>query len=269
MSFLGNTELIETLRGNITDFDLKRIDAGKYELSLGDSYYSTDLKEFKVHHEPEESACPGSGPKSGQIVINPGQFALLITKETVTISPHHIGFISIKAGIKFKGLVNVSGFHVDPGFTGKLKFTVYNAGANQIHLTVGAAVFQLWLATITSETKYEGSHQGQQEISTTDLERMKGDVASPSQLKQEIEEIRTKEINALEHRLEKSIDELKFKNARNQQILLVLLGVFGPIAISVLIHFFPLPYLNKTEADTLINNKVNQLNLDSLVTSKV
>ena len=65
---------------------------------------------------------------SGNITIPPGQFALLLTEETVKVPDQAIAFISMKAKWKFRGLVNVSGFHVDPGFEGRLKFSVYNAG---------------------------------------------------------------------------------------------------------------------------------------------
>jgi len=59
-----------------------------------------------------------------QIAIPPGQLALLITEEEVAIPTNRIGFISIKFTAKMRGLINVSGFHVDPGFKGKLKFSV-------------------------------------------------------------------------------------------------------------------------------------------------
>jgi dCTP deaminase len=47
----------------------------------------------------------------------------------------------MKFKIKQRGLVNVSGFHVDPGYSGKLLFSVYNAGPRSIVLTRGEPVF--------------------------------------------------------------------------------------------------------------------------------
>jgi hypothetical protein len=38
----------------------------------------------------------------------PGQFALLLSSEKIRIPPDTIGFISIKARIKFRGMVNIS-----------------------------------------------------------------------------------------------------------------------------------------------------------------
>ena len=59
---------------------------------------------------------------------SPGQFAFLLTDEIVEVPDSAMALISIKAKIKWRGLINVSGFHVDPGFKGRLIFSVYNAG---------------------------------------------------------------------------------------------------------------------------------------------
>lgn len=69
-----------------------------------------------------------------------------------------MGFISIKATYKLRGLVNVSGFHVDPGRSGRLIFTVFNAGPATIHLERGLPVFLLWIADLddSSEKRKHG-----------------------------------------------------------------------------------------------------------------
>ena len=107
----------------VTPFDNARIKHGQYLLSVGPESFITvnDVKtEMKGLYD--------------QISIEPGQFAIILTEETVTMPKDAIGFISIRASIKFRGFVNVSGFHVDPGFTGRLKFAVYNAGPKPIVL---------------------------------------------------------------------------------------------------------------------------------------
>src|SRR5262249_56219095 len=87
-------------------------------------------------------------PAGTKIVIPPGQFGLLTTRETVHVPANAIAFISIRAGIKFQGLVNVSGFHVDPGYRGQLKFAVYNAGSRTIVLDQNQRVFMIWFADL-------------------------------------------------------------------------------------------------------------------------
>src|SRR4051812_29021908 len=102
MSFLGVRELNELQRNNlvIQPFIESRVKNGAYELSLGSEAFLTDSKVGKVEII--------NNTDNRQIDINPGQFALFLTAEKVHIPKNKIAFISIKAGEKLKGLVNVS-----------------------------------------------------------------------------------------------------------------------------------------------------------------
>src|SRR5690606_34294489 len=100
-----------------------RITNACYEMGLGTEAFITS------HGETKSIYAIG-----GQIQIPPGQFGLLLTQEELSMPLNLIAFISIKASKKMTGLVNVSGFHVDPGFEGRLKFSVYNAGSKDIIL---------------------------------------------------------------------------------------------------------------------------------------
>ena len=104
-----------------------------------------------------------------------------------------MGFISIKASQKFRGLVNVSGFHVDPGFEGYLKFSVYNAGSQNINLTVGDPLFLICFSDVVeNEVSYSGNHAGKPIITSEDVMRIQGDVASPAALNERIKSLENK-----------------------------------------------------------------------------
>jgi hypothetical protein len=49
--------------------------------------------------------------QSEAFTIPPGQFAFLLTKEVVSVPADALAFISIRVKTKFRGLVNVSGWH--------------------------------------------------------------------------------------------------------------------------------------------------------------
>jgi len=152
MAFLGRKdlrEIVDTQRC-IMPFCENNLKNAAYELSLGAEVYSTDSKTGKV--EILEN------PKNRGVEINPGQFALLLTKEVVRVPNAYIAFISIKAGEKLKGLINVSGFHVDPGFVGHLLFSVYNAGPSTIVLNSGEPYFPIWYAQLTVELDEEEAY---------------------------------------------------------------------------------------------------------------
>lgn len=183
MSFLGEKELKEQIKLIIPQYRPKFIDSNKYELCLGASYCASDSK-FRVLQAEDN-----------QIVVNPGEFYFLETYETVEMPNDVMGFISIKASIKFKGLVNVSGFHVDPHFRGKIVFSVLNAGPSPINLTIEEPLFQIWFAKLTSASEsYNGKHQNQTGVNGKLLnDHMSGsDNASLGDLQKQIKDLDNK-----------------------------------------------------------------------------
>lgn len=183
MAFLG-TETIKSVLGSsdiIKPFDPKRVKNGAYELSLGAQVFQTDSSPRAVKELKDEE----------KIEIKPGQFALLITKEYLKMPDDRIAFISIKAGVKFKGLVNVSGFHVDPGFEGKLLFSVYNAGPSNIILSNGSPYFPIWFAELNEHQVYQGNHNKQTRIPDEPVEALsQGELTSPNVLSKRIDELK-------------------------------------------------------------------------------
>jgi dCTP deaminase len=184
MSFWNSEKLRErqTIKKLIDPFEQECVKHGAYELSLGEqAVVTSDPTGIKRKLETGE-----------QLIIPPGQFGLLLTRETVSIPDNAIGFISIRFSIKCRGLVNVSGFHVDPGYAGRLEFAVYNAGSQNIILSCGERVFMIWFSDLSGPTKdvYDGRNAARTEITSEDSMLIQGKVASPAALKQEIEELR-------------------------------------------------------------------------------
>jgi dCTP deaminase len=147
----------------ISDFNEQRVKHGAYELSLSKKFLIT----------PNDSAVSFSPPNRDALKIPPGQFALLYTKESVNIPKDVIAFISLKGSVKFRGLINISGFQVDPGFPGYLKFSVYNASGEDVHLNFDAPCFLIWFADLDKENEpYTGEHKDQNGFTTEDRDRM-------------------------------------------------------------------------------------------------
>jgi dCTP deaminase len=89
-----------------------------------------------------------------------------------------MGFISIKATYKLKGLVNVSGFHVDPGWSGPLIFAVFNAGPAPVHLQRGLPLFLLWIADLDEPSEKRKTKHGPDGIPPTAINNITGVVDS-------------------------------------------------------------------------------------------
>ena len=162
----------------INPFDETRIVNCSYELSMGS----------EAHITGEGSKTKRELDDQEQIHIPPGQFAQLLTFEIVSIPDSALGFISIKSRFKSRGLVNVSGFHVDPGYKGRLLFSVYNAGPNYIALSQGTPTFLLWYSFLDLPTAdlYGGARSGLEVISDEDVMRLQGDVYSPQALAERV-----------------------------------------------------------------------------------
>ncbi len=174
MSFLS-TDALKEILPTIVGTESQPVDGVAIVLTVGREVFITGHPTKDKLKEREQFEIPS------------GQFALLITDETISLPLNKLGFITIKFGLKKQGLVNISGFHVDPGFSGKLLFSVYNAGASDIVLSQGADAFRLWIEDLKIDAEpYNGKHQGQIEISDDDVKQIKGRIASPAALMKRI-----------------------------------------------------------------------------------
>jgi dCTP deaminase len=133
----------------VDPYNIGKIDCSAYTLTLGEQYFVTPNHDMKDRESIRQSlTAPTQQSSGGSVSIPAGQFAFLLTEEALAMPHNAMGFISMKAKFKFKGLINVSGFHVDPGFRGKLVFAVYNAGPSKVNLSRGDPLFLLWLADL-------------------------------------------------------------------------------------------------------------------------
>ena len=84
----------------------------------------------------------------------------------------------------------MSGFHVDPGYKGRLMFAVYNAGSKSIVLDQGQRLLMIWFADLDRETEdtYKGSER--EGISADDVMKIQGEVASPAELKKRLDDMK-------------------------------------------------------------------------------
>lgn len=149
--FWGGERLKADLGALITDFDLNRVDHASYRLRVGPEVYVSPTGEpDDPRNKPKTLLAEGQG-----FTIPAGQFGFVLTEERVTVPKEAIAFISIRAGYKFRGLVNVSGFHVDPNYEGRLIFSVFNAGPGPVHLSRGEPCFLIWYADLDRPSDVE------------------------------------------------------------------------------------------------------------------
>jgi dCTP deaminase len=268
MSFLGVKEILKLQKDHkvVLPFLEKRVKNGAYELSLGAEVFLTDSKTGKVERLDQTN--------NRQVDINPGQFALLLTEEKVNIPKNKIAFISIKAGEKLKGLINVSGFHVDPGFNDHLLFSVYNAGPSTIVLNCGEPYFPIWFADLKTELKdneaynQDNEHYGKLSHITPKYKEFlkRGELTSPKALFDKIKEID----RALSDRIIKAEE----KTERNDWLLKLFISIVIAISLKLIWDWSAYDrgynegksYKNLREQ---IKEEVKKSSVDSIVSLKV
>ncbi len=185
--FWGNGTLRARLGGLIGPYDSKRIERASYRLSIGKEVYVSP------------TGLPGDLLNKPMIplgseqtfTIPSGQFGFILTEESVEVPDDAIALISMRAGYKFRGLVNVSGFHVDPGYKGCLLFSVFNSGPNAVHLRRGEDCFLIWYAELDGPNR-EPRKNGYDKIPSTLTGSLARGVESFSMLRSEIENLKRK-----------------------------------------------------------------------------
>ena len=142
--FWGGERLKRELPSLVSDFDPRRLDPASYRLRVGREIYVSPTGEA---HDPRDKPKTLLEPGQG-FTIPAGQFGFVLTEDTVRVPLQAMALISIRSNYKFQGLVNVSGFHVDPAFEGHLLFSVFNAGQRPVHLAQGEECFLIWYASL-------------------------------------------------------------------------------------------------------------------------
>lgn len=189
MAFWGRARwLSESKKGYgkcpVLPWEIDKLEAAGYRLSIGREYFVNGSGSSSVVRIEE-----GEG-----FVIEPGQFAFILTQEKVYISNSAIGFISIRASTKFRGLVNVSGFQVNPGFSGNLIFAVFNAGPRHINLRRGDEVFSLWIADLDATVDETHEEHGKipnnlDSIPSDEINKIAGKALTAYQLSDRLEKV--------------------------------------------------------------------------------
>jgi dCTP deaminase len=126
----------------ISDFNVECLDPANYNLRLGNEVYVTTARLPQKLTETNNT-----------VAIKPGEFGILLTHEYIYVPQNLMGLISLRFRYKQLGLINISGFHVDPGFRGRLVFAVYNAGPNNIVLRHKEPVFMIMLEKLEKPIK--------------------------------------------------------------------------------------------------------------------
>ncbi len=110
----------------------------------------------------------------GLVVIEPGEFAVLTTRETIRCGPRYAAQLGLESRYARQGLVLLSGPQVDPGFRGVLVVRVVNLAPRRVTLPYEAPFLTVQFFRLDHPVArpYAGSRQGQTGLGPADLEEL-------------------------------------------------------------------------------------------------
>ena len=171
----GEESLIST-----ETFEPQNVRQASYDLRLGvESYVVGDDTPTRLNEDKP------------YLSIAPGQFALLTTYEVLKMPNDLIAFITLRNTYKMQGLINVSGFHVDPTHEGILIFAVNNIGPNDIRLKLRDPTFTIFFADVEGDTGKARDPFGT-ELPQHYVQLLGGSSVTLGKLQKELEELKSR-----------------------------------------------------------------------------
>jgi len=183
-------EAIEKKELIINPFSPSKLKGASYDLTLG--------KEALVSNRDEKVVL---GPDtSSSLSLQAGDFALVLTQESVKFPMNMAASIGMRSGLARMGLILLHGMQIDPGFEGHLRFGLYNSAPRRITLDYGDDLCMLEFHKLSvAATKEcppnddlikgripEGDKQFLRMLETTSLSKLSEDVRGLSKSVQEL-----------------------------------------------------------------------------------
>jgi deoxycytidine triphosphate deaminase len=192
MAMLADTEIQAAIRDRDLDIDPfidDSLEAASYDFGVGDEAFVSGSEE-KINVA-----------NKGLVILDPGEFAVLTTRERVHCGPRVAAQIGLCSTFARDGLVLLSGPQIDPGFDGVLVIRVTNLAPKRITLPHQAKFLTVQFFKLNHPVShpYDGPRQGQTGLGTDDLRELAhpdsptlgGMVRSLSALARDVSDLKT------------------------------------------------------------------------------
>lgn len=144
----------------IEPMDERSLEPASYDMRIGDEAYLSD------------SAAKVDLAARGLVAIEPGESAVVATRERIRCGPQVAAQIGLASLYARQGLVLLSGPQVDPGFDGVLVVRLANTAPRRVSLAYEAPFLtvQFFKLSRPVDRPYRGERQGQKGITPRDIE---------------------------------------------------------------------------------------------------
>jgi dCTP deaminase len=139
--------LIDDKRLIIEPFFSEKLGCASIDLALGEVFVKytdyIDTKSDEISYEMINAP---------QIILEPNQFILGITKEKISIPDGYYGFIETRGNFARAGIsVTCSDGHIDPGTEGLVTLEIKNNNNVEVKLYAGDLICQLFIFKLSSK----------------------------------------------------------------------------------------------------------------------
>ncbi|MDQ5900448.1 MAG: dCTP deaminase [Patescibacteria group bacterium] len=165
---LGPTILLQLVKEkklveNLSERELTNPEGAGFDLRLGEVYKIAGdafLGETERKTADVELVCDYSESEKKSIVINPGDFYLIKTIETVNMPQELTASITPRSTTYRSGLFIRTG-NVPPGYSGGLNFGLKNEGTVPVTIEMGARIVHIQFSEVEGGgNMYRGQWQG-------------------------------------------------------------------------------------------------------------
>ena len=185
----------------IRSFSKKSLQPASYDMRVGDEAFSS--------HEKR----PINIKSTGSLTIQPGDFILVRTYESVKLSPQIAGRIGLRSFHARKGLALLAGPQIDPGFEGVLVVGLHNLDANALKLSYRERFCTVEFYRLSEPVKqpYKGEYQSQNTIREQDSTAIKERIAAWAPIDDRLKELEEKVDSLLSKYQEREVVGKKFE----------------------------------------------------------
>ncbi|MBS3113293.1 dCTP deaminase [Candidatus Woesearchaeota archaeon] len=170
MGILSKDEILKEIKKQnltISPFNKNNLGAASYDLTLDEEFriFDLNLKVFNVEENSDYKKL-SSFKKTKSIILQPGDFALGITKETINLNSNICGWLSGRSRFARLGIgVHVTSNFVQPGIDNKQVLEIKNLGNTPLKINAGTRIIQIIFERIEGKvSKYKGKFVKQTEI---------------------------------------------------------------------------------------------------------
>jgi len=160
---LNNRQIEESYRKGdilINPFDESQIQAATYDFRVGHQGATTTSKKIV------------DIKKTGYLLLQPGDFGVIIVLEEVRLGPQHVGRFGLRSKYARKGLIATTGPQIDPGFHGRLIIGITNLTPKPISLPYKDNLVSVEFHRLEepSTKPYSGPYQNKMELGAEEIE---------------------------------------------------------------------------------------------------